>query len=56
MNQSITLRKEKLYCKHCKENHTFEIPDNIDLLSPASDVFVRHLACPICHMIGEIRR
>ncbi|WP_420544499.1 hypothetical protein [Nitrosopumilus sp.] len=56
MNQNITLRKEKLYCKYCKENPIIEIPSNVDLLSPSSEVFVRNLKCPICHTIGDVRR
>jgi hypothetical protein len=56
VNQSITLRKEKLYCKHCKKTPAFKIPGNVDLLSAASEVFVRNLACPICYIMGDIRR
>ena len=56
MNQNIALRKEKFYCKYCKENPTMEIPSNIDLTSPSSDEFVMNLKCTICKTIGDIQR
>ena len=56
MNQNISLKKEKFYCKYCKENPTIEIPHSVDLSSPSSEGFVRNLKCTICKTIGDIRR
>ncbi|MDH3394728.1 MAG: hypothetical protein OEL52_01075 [Nitrosopumilus sp.] len=56
MNQNIALKKEKFYCKYCKENPTIEIPSNVDLSSASSENFVSDLKCTICHTIGYIRR
>lgn len=55
-NQNISFRIEKLYCKNCKMNPMIEIPNNVDLTSPASEEFVRNARCTICKTIGDIRR
>jgi hypothetical protein len=56
MAQNISLKKEKFYCKYCKENPIIRIPDDVDLSSPSSEKFVRNLKCTICKTIGDIRR
>jgi hypothetical protein len=56
MNQTLDLRKEKLYCSYCKTTPTIEIPTDIDLSSPTSDEFVENIRCTICKNIGYVSR
>lgn len=55
-NQNISSRIERLYCKNCKMNPEIEIPINMDLISPASENFVRNVRCTICKTIGDVIR
>lgn len=56
MNQNITFRKEKLYCKYYKGTPTIQISKHIDLSSPSSDEFVDDVRCTICKNVGYVRR
>ena len=56
MNQNIIFRREKMYCKYCKDTPTIEIPSNIDLSSRISNEFVGNVRCTICKNIGYVRR
>ena len=56
MNQNVIFRREKMYCKYCKDTPTIEVPNNIDLSSPISNEFVENVRCTICKNIGYVRR
>lgn len=55
MIQNIVFKKEKLYCKYCKDNPTIDVPNNVDL-SSSSSTFVENVRCTICKNIGYVRR
>ena len=56
MNQNITVRKVKLYCKYCKGTPTVEIPHDFDLSLDSSSNFLENVRCTICKNIGYVKR
>ena len=56
MNQNLSFKEERLYCKNCKEMPIIVIPKDVDLSSPSSEEFVRNVRCTICKNIGYVRR